>query len=104
MLRSDMEPGEQDDPVGSDRIKGKAAELADRYQAAVMRDLEPMIREAGETLEVDGAMMQRLQAFLMRAWMAGAKAAANDEAVAKAARLAQSVEGVIARRKADVET
>ncbi len=67
------------------------ADLAQRYTAAVTRDLEPLIDEAAQAIGADDVARGQLGGFLAQAWMAGATAASHDEAVAEAARVAQTV-------------
>jgi hypothetical protein len=63
-------------------------DLARGYTTAAERDLEPIVQEAQQALRMREPATGQLRSFLARAWMAGAAAAAMDEAVAEGARVA----------------
>lgn len=49
-------------------------DMLENMVSAVMRDLEPMIDEAGIELELTVPQVVEMGKFLCRAWVAGAKA------------------------------
>jgi len=72
-------------------------ELGEAYKAAAERDVQPLISEAAASFGVDTiAGREQLGEFLARAWMAGTRAA-QDEQISAAARLSIDTEAAVSR-------
>lgn len=78
-----------------DRPTWKFGNLAQNYASVAAQDLEPIVREAAQAIDADEATTKVLHMHLMQAWAAGALAASDDAAIAKAARLARVVKRIL---------